>query len=169
MFQCFKGLPGTLRIQLFEFLYGYACVQAMCCMIIQIQWHISTPLVATSVHYCCIAVLLINDHYKCKCNVQCFCEFGCNLNCTTVWWSQKYHADDVSITFSLFFRRRTVCEGEGRGELVVWLVKVAWIRACLKAGLSDHLDQQNASQKKKKRKDQLWNLRVECTYGLRQR
>ena len=44
-----------------------------------------------------------------------------------------------------------MCEGEGRGELVVWLVKVAWIRACLKAGLSDHLDQQNASQKKKKK------------------
>ena len=61
-----------------------------------------------------------------------------------------------------------MCEGEGRGELVVWLVKVAWIRACLKVGLSDHLDQQNASQKKKK-KDQIWHLRVECTYGLRQR
>jgi len=42
-----------------------------------------------------------------------------------------------------------------RGELAVWLVKVARIRACLKAGLSDHLDQQNASQKKKK-KDQLY-------------
>jgi len=42
-----------------------------------------------------------------------------------------------------------VCEGEGR-ELVVWLVKFAWIRACVKAGLSDHLDQQNASQKKER-------------------
>jgi len=33
---------------------------------------------------------------------------------------------------------------EGRGELVVWLVKVAWI----KAGLLDYPDQQNGSQKK---------------------
>jgi len=43
--------------------------------------------------------------------------------------------------------------GEGRGELVVWLVKFAWIRAHVKAGLPDHLDQQNASQKKN---NQLW-------------
>ena len=40
-----------------------------------------------------------------------------------------------------------MCEGEGRGELVVWLVKFAWVSACLKAGLSD---QQNASQKKER-------------------
>jgi len=39
--------------------------------------------------------------------------------------------------------------GEGKGELVaiVWLVKFSQIRACVEAGLPDHLDQQkNASQ-----------------------
>ena len=30
--------------------------------------------------------------------------------------------------------------GEGRGELVVWLVKCAWIRAYVKAGLPDDPD-----------------------------
>ena len=39
--------------------------------------------------------------------------------------------------------------GYGRGELAVWLVKFAWIRAFVKAGLSDHLDQQKCKPKKK--------------------
>jgi len=30
--------------------------------------------------------------------------------------------------------------GEGRGQLVVWLVKFAWIRACVKVGLPDDPD-----------------------------
>jgi len=30
--------------------------------------------------------------------------------------------------------------GEGKGELAVWLVKFAWIRACVKAGLLDDPD-----------------------------
>jgi len=28
--------------------------------------------------------------------------------------------------------------GEGRGEVVVWLVMFAWIRPCVKARLPDH-------------------------------
>jgi len=47
--------------------------------------------------------------------------------------------------------------GEGRGELVVWLVKFAWIRACVKAGLPDDPD---CPGKKK------WKLYIECTSGL---
>jgi len=54
--------------------------------------------------------------------------------------------------------------GYGRGELAVWLVKFAWIRAFVKAGLSDHLDQQKCKPKKN---TQLWQLLVECTYSLR--
>ena len=44
--------------------------------------------------------------------------------------------------------------GEGRGELVVLEVNLAWIRAYVKAGLVDQLDQKNASQKRKN--GQLW-------------
>jgi len=51
--------------------------------------------------------------------------------------------------------------GYERGEQAVWLI---WIRACVKAGLLDHLDQQECKAKKN---DQLWQLRFECTYSLR--
>ena len=40
--------------------------------------------------------------------------------------------------------------GEGKGEVVVWLVKFVWIRACVKAGLPhdpDHPDQQKCKPK----------------------
>jgi len=35
-------------------------------------------------------------------------------------------------------KRECCVEGEGKGQVVVWLVKFAWIRACVKAGLPDH-------------------------------
>ena len=74
-------------------------------------------------------------------------RYGCDI------WSGGNDYSAVAVRGDRF-RGGTV---HGVTELVVWVVKVAWIRACLKAGLSDHLDQQNASQKKKK-KDQLWHL-----------
>ena len=43
--------------------------------------------------------------------------------------------------------------GEERGELVVWLVKFAWIRACVKARLPDdpdHLDQRTCNPKQER-------------------
>ena len=70
---------------------------------------------------------------------------------------QKYSANDAPITFSLLFRRRRSRKrkvgihcgddllGYERGELAVWLI---WIRACVKAGLLDHLDQQECKPKK---------------------
>ena len=46
---------------------------------------------------------------------------------------------------------RVSCVGrEGRGE-PVWLVKFVWIRACVAAGLPNHLDQQINMQAKKNR------------------
>ena len=43
--------------------------------------------------------------------------------------------------------------GEGRGELVVLLVKFVWIMACVKTRLPDHLDQQKCKPKKN---GQIW-------------
>jgi len=47
--------------------------------------------------------------------------------------------------------------GEGGGrELIVWLVKFVWVKACVEARLLDHTDHPGQQKCKPKKKGQLW-------------
>jgi len=67
----------------------------------------------------------------------------------------------------LIRRGQSECElcvgGEQSGELVVWLVKFAWIRECVKARLPNHQDQQKASQTQRMGNYNSKLVCIECT------
>jgi len=59
-----------------------------------------------------------------------------------IWLQFELVCDDLSNTVLMMPVSHACVGGEGRGELVVWLVKFTWITACVKGQLLDHTDQQ---------------------------
>jgi len=59
-----------------------------------------------------------------------------------IWLQFELVCNDPSNTVLMMPMSHACVGGEGRGELVVWLVKFTWIRAFVKGGLPNHPDQQ---------------------------